>query len=88
MHGVVEKVDVTFSETKVAYTLTVYLVEKLTVQQLVDKIRKKGFISKESTLNKSNLHWKAANGSEGCGTGFGYCSWSGNIDFEGSDFND
>ena len=49
----VNKVDVTFAESKSAYTLTVYLVEKNTVTGLVDKIRKKGFISKESTLNKS-----------------------------------
>jgi len=52
--GVPNKVDVTFAETKTAYTLTVYLVEKSTVQQLVEKIRKKGFLSKEATLSKSN----------------------------------
>jgi E3 SUMO-protein ligase PIAS1 len=54
MQGVTNKIDVTFAETRSAYTLTVYLVEKMTVDQLVTKIRKKGFISKESTLNKSS----------------------------------
>jgi hypothetical protein len=53
MQGVANKVDVTFQESKSSYTLVVYLVEKNTVTKLVDKIRKKGFISKESTLNKS-----------------------------------
>jgi hypothetical protein len=53
IQGVANKVDVTFAESKSAYTLTVYLVEKNTVPGLVDKIRKRGFISKESTLNKS-----------------------------------
>ena len=53
IQGVANKVDVTFAESKSAYTLTVYLVEKNTVPVLVDKIRKRGFISKESTLNKS-----------------------------------
>lgn len=55
MQGVANKVDVTFQESRSSYTVTVYLVEKNTVQQLVDKIRKRGFISKESTLNKSNF---------------------------------
>jgi E3 SUMO-protein ligase PIAS1 len=53
MQGVLNKVDVTFAESKSAYTITVYLVQKNTVTALVDKIRKRGFISKESTLNKS-----------------------------------
>ena len=53
IQGVANKVDVTFAESKSAYTLTVYLVEKNTVPVLVDKIRKRGFISKESMLNKS-----------------------------------
>lgn len=53
IQGVANKVDVTFAESKSAYTLTVYLVEKNTVPVLVDKIRKRGFISKEATLNKS-----------------------------------
>jgi E3 SUMO-protein ligase PIAS1 len=53
IQGVANKVDVTFAESKSAYTLTVYLVEKNSVNGLVDKIRKRGFISKESTLNKS-----------------------------------
>lgn len=53
MPSVTNKIDVTFAETKSAYTLTVYLVEKMTVDQLVSKIRKKGFMSKETTLNKS-----------------------------------
>lgn len=53
MQGVMNKIDVTFAESKSAFTVTVYLVEKLTVQQLVEKIRKKGQISKETTLNKS-----------------------------------
>ena len=53
MQGVGNKIDATFAESKSAYTLTVYLVEKNTVVGLVDKIRKRGFISKESTLNKS-----------------------------------
>ena len=53
IQGVLNKIDVTFAESKSSYTLTVYLVEKLTVSQLVEKIRKKGYISKDSTLNKS-----------------------------------
>jgi E3 SUMO-protein ligase PIAS1 len=53
MPSVTNKIDVTFAETKSSYTLTVYLVEKMTVDQLVSKIRKKGFMSKEVTLNKS-----------------------------------
>ena len=53
MQGVQNKIDVTFSESKSAFTLTVYLVEKNTVVQLVEKIRKRGFISKEATLSKS-----------------------------------
>ncbi len=54
MQGVTNKIDVTFAENKSAYTLTAYLVEKMTVDQLVGKIRKKGFMSKEATLNKSS----------------------------------
>jgi E3 SUMO-protein ligase PIAS1 len=53
MAGVGNKVDVTFQESRSSYTVLVYLVEKHTVTQLVEKIRKKGFISKETTLNKS-----------------------------------
>lgn len=51
--GVTNKIDVTFAESKASFTLTVYLVEKLTVEQLVDKIKKKGATAKETTLNKS-----------------------------------
>ena len=70
MQGVTNKVDVTFAESKSAYTLTVYLVEKNTVTGLVDKIRKKGYISKESTLNKSMaLLVMEINCSESGGTG-------------------
>lgn len=53
MSAVTNKVDVTFAESKTSYTLVVYLVEKNTIALLVEKIRKRGFISKESTLNKS-----------------------------------
>lgn len=53
MQGVQNKIDVTFSDSKSSYTLTVYLVEKHTVAQLVEKIRKRGFISKDATLSKS-----------------------------------
>jgi hypothetical protein len=53
IQGVQNKIDVTFSDSKSSYTLTVYLVEKHTVAQLVEKIRKRGFISKDATLSKS-----------------------------------
>ena len=57
--GVTNRIDVTFAESKSGFTVTIYLVEKLTVQQLVEKIRKKGQIAKETTLNKSTffLSW-------------------------------
>ena len=55
MQGVQNKIDVTFEQSKSAFTITVYLVQKNTVGQLVEKIRKRGFISKEATLNKSML---------------------------------
>jgi len=58
MQGVTNKVDVTFAESKSSFTVTVYLVEKMTVQQLVDKIQKRGPTSKEATLNKSILESK------------------------------
>ena len=53
MRGVLNKIDVTFRGSKSAFTLTVYFVLKNTVRQLVEKIRKRGFISKEGTLRKS-----------------------------------
>ena len=51
--AVANKVDVTFQESKASYTVILYLVEKHTVAQLVEKIRKRGFISKETALSKS-----------------------------------
>lgn len=53
MQGVTNKVDVTFAESKASYTAVIYLVEKNTVQQLVDKVRRRGFSPKETTLNRS-----------------------------------
>jgi len=52
MQGVLNKIDVMFSESKSAFTLTVYFVQKNIVGQLVEKIRKRWFISKEATLSK------------------------------------
>jgi E3 SUMO-protein ligase PIAS1 len=54
MAGVTNKIDVTFAESKVAYSVLIYLVEKHTVAELVDKIKKKGFIAKDLTLNRSS----------------------------------
>jgi PINIT domain len=69
MAAVTNKVDVTLAESRTSYTLVIYLVEKNTVSQLVEKIRKRGFISKESTLNKSILKFVPhIDGSEGSGT--------------------
>jgi hypothetical protein len=53
--GVQNTIDVTFSESESSYTLMVYLVEKHTVAQLVEKIRKRGYISIETTLSKSTF---------------------------------
>jgi E3 SUMO-protein ligase PIAS1 len=53
MRGVVNKVDVTFAESRSEYTLTVCLVKKNTVDELVDEICNRGSILKEYTLNKS-----------------------------------
>ena len=91
MQGVQNKVDVTFSESKSAFTLTLYLVEKITVQQLVEKIRKRGFTSKEAALRKSmfrSLLGVDIDGSEGRGAGCGYYAWAGDVDVEGSNFDD
>ena len=51
--GVTNTIDVTFADTKVAYTLSVYLVEKANLQTLLGKIKKRGLLSNEATLNKS-----------------------------------
>ena len=93
MQGVQNKIDVTFEQSKSAFTITVYLVQKNTVGQLVEKIRKRGFISKEATLNKSMLSPEVFGGlltwvSESGGTGCGYYAWARDVDFEGSDFDD
>lgn len=93
MQGVQNKIDVTFSESKSSYTLTVYLVEKHTVAQLVEKIRKRGFISKEATLSKSMFplldHWVGVNKfSESGGPGCGYYAWTRDVDVEGSHIDD
>ena len=53
MHGVSNRVDITFQDSKSNYTALLYLVEKLTVAQLVEKVKKRGYISKEQTLNRS-----------------------------------
>ena len=88
MQGVNNKIDVTFAESKSAFTLTIYLVEKLTVARLVEKIRKRGFIAKEATLNKSISLFCGANGSESSGAGCGYCPWSRDVDSQGPDIHD
>jgi hypothetical protein len=53
MQGVLNQIDVVFMRTQCAFTFTVYLVQKNTVGQLVEKIRKKGFLNLETTLGKS-----------------------------------
>ena len=89
MQGVANKLDVTFAESKFAYTLAVYLVEKNSVKQLVDKIRRRGFISKESTLNKSLSAFRyKVNGSASGGTRCRCCSRNRDFDIEGSDIDD
>jgi E3 SUMO-protein ligase PIAS1 len=90
MQGVTNKIDVTFAETKSSFTLTMYLVEKLTVQQLVEKIQKKGPTAKETTLNKSisRVSGGVTNGSENGATRSGYCAGTGNVDSKGSHFDD
>lgn len=57
MQGVSNKVDITFQEAKSNYTALLYLAEKLTVAQLVEKVKKRGYISKEQTLNRSIRHY-------------------------------
>jgi E3 SUMO-protein ligase PIAS1 len=53
MSGVANKVDITFQESRASYTVLINLVEKHSVAQLVEKIRKRGAISKETVLNRS-----------------------------------
>jgi len=53
MPGVNNRVDITFQDSRSNYTALLYLVEKLTVAQLVEKVKKRGYISKEQTLNRS-----------------------------------
>jgi len=89
MPSVTNKVDITFAESKNSYTVTIYLVEKFTVAQLVEKIRRKGMLSKEGTLNKSNFEpFDCVNSSESRNEGRGYCSRTGNTDAERSNIND
>jgi E3 SUMO-protein ligase PIAS1 len=53
MHGVNNRVDITYQESKQAYTVLLYLVQKFTVDQLVEKVTKRGYIGKEQTLKRS-----------------------------------
>jgi len=53
MHGVNNRVDITFQDSRSNYTALLYLVEKFTVAQLVEKVKKRGYISKEQTLSRS-----------------------------------
>lgn len=53
MGGVNNKVDIIYQDSKQPYMALVYLVQKFTVDQLVEKVKKRGLISKESTLKRS-----------------------------------
>ena len=91
MQDVQNTIDVTFSEPKSEYTVMVYVVEKNTVSQMMEKIRKRGFISKVSTLIKSIplVCLRAViNCSEGCSVGCGYYTWARDVNVEGSDFDE
>jgi len=65
MGGVSNKVDINYQDSKQPYTALLYLVQKFTVQQLVDKVKKRGYLSKEVTLKRSMLLIYQRNGSNG-----------------------